>query len=313
MRWWWLAPIVLGIGCGTSTHPVMPAAEPGNLIDGETYAARIAGLRATLARNAVEIDTQPVIDTCAADHGRVGGRCVRCEVASRATTAGVDPSLIDAVAIAFAAYPPAFLAATTLEHVALCRRIRIQGDAEERPPAGVAIFDERRLLISVEHFVDGAGLYEHFDIEQVVHHEVFHLFDHATSGAGDDTDREWLAMNPPGFAYRDPASATDETRPVGFVKRYATTNAFEDRATVFEYLLGQPARLCEIAGVDAAVAAKTRLVWKRVAKVTGDALLRQHAPCVAALGKRPSARGGRGRPAKPRTAPQEILRLRREP
>jgi hypothetical protein len=271
-------------GCHGVT-PVQPTPEPTNLIDGETYAARIAGLRATLARNGVDIDTEPEIESSAAgrDHASLHGRCVRCEVATRENTGGIDPTLIDAIAFAFGAYPPSLIKASQLEHVSLCRTIRM--DDGERAPAGVAIAEQHRLLISLEHFVDGAGQYEHFGIGQVVHHEVFHLFDHATSGSAVDDDREWVAHNPRGFGYRDPAVA-DAVRPPGFVNRYATTNAREDRATVFEYLLGQPTRLCEIAEVDRVVAAKTRLVWKRVAKVVGNKLLRQHAPCFAAVGKK---------------------------
>lgn len=287
----WVVVVALAVGCHGGTPPAQPTAEPANLIDGETYTERIAGLRATLARHHVQIDTQLDIETCAVDqnHVRLRGRCVRCEVASRENTGGVDPSLIDAIAIAFAAYPPSLIAASQLEHVALCRTIRIDGD--DRPPSGVAIADQHRLLISVEHFVEGAGQYQDFSIGQVVHHEVFHLFDHATSGAAVDADREWVATNPRGFVYRDPA-ITATARPPGFVNHYATTNAREDRATVFEYLLGQPARLCEIANADRIVAAKARVVWKRVAKVVGAKLLRQHAPCFDSIGKKaPRPRG----------------------
>ncbi|MDB4961903.1 MAG: hypothetical protein JWP01_1902 [Myxococcales bacterium] len=279
--------VLLGVGCGATRAPPQPVREPSNLIDGETYATRIAGLRATLARNQVAIDTQPVIETCAGDHypGGARSRCVRCEVASRENTGGVDPTLIDGVAIAFGLYPPALIKASGLAHVALCRTIRIQGEPDERAPAGIAISGQHRLLISVEHFVDGATISEDFTIEQVVHHEVFHLFDHATSGTSAGTDRAWAALNPRGFEYKDPAAA-EGARPTGFVNPYATTNEREDRASVFEYLLGQPTKLCEIAKVDPAVAAKTTAVWKRVAKVVGDKLLRQHAPCVDWIGKR---------------------------
>jgi hypothetical protein len=283
----WAVPVALAVGCGAGVPVSPPAHEPATSIDAEVFEARIAGLRATLARHHVEIDTQSIVETCASDRDHEGlrNRCVRCDIARRDNTGGVDPTLIDAVAIAFAAYPPSLVAATKLEHVALCRTIRFEGEPDERAPAGVAIVAERRLLISVEHFVDGASLHEDFTIGQVVHHEVFHLFDTATAGPGVRADREWDAINPPGFVYRDPA-VSEPRRPAGFINTYATTNAREDRATVFEYLLGQPTRLCEIAGVDPAVAAKTRLVWKRVAAVVGAKLLRQHAPCVESLGKK---------------------------
>jgi hypothetical protein len=291
---WWVAALTLGIGCVQAVPPPasQPQREPENLIDGETYAARIAGLRATLARNNVAIDTQPMIERCSS------ARCVRCDVASRQNTGGVDPTLIDAVAFAFGAYPPSFIAATQLEHVALCRTIRIEG---EEPPAGVALTDQHRLLISVEAFVDGTPQHEHFGISQVVHHEMFHLFDYATLR---DLDREWDAINPPGFAYRDPAGA-ERVRPVGFVNPYATTNAREDRASVFEFLMGQPTKLCEIAQIDPIVKEKTKVVWKRVAKVVGNKILRQHAPCVDDLD-----RVKRKPPAKSAPRPKGLPQLR---
>ena len=69
-------------------------------------------------------------------------------------------------------------------------------------------------------------------------------------------------------------------RPAGFVNVYATTNEVEDRASTFEYLIGQPSRLCEIAAHDPTVARKVGVVWKRVAKVMSEKLLRRYAPCV---------------------------------
>ncbi len=277
----------VGFSCATAP-PVQPPHEPTNLMSSEEFTSRISGLRATLARNHVNIDTLSVIDSCAGDNYRhsMRNRCVRCEVATRANTGGIDPDLIDGVAITFAGYPAALLAASQLEHVALCRTIRIQGGADDRLPAGVAIADQHRLLISVEQFAENAPSYRDFTIEQVVHHELFHLFDHATSGEKVHADREWNALNPHGFVYADPAGDAS-ARPRGFVNDYATTNELEDRATVFEFLLGQPTVLCEIAHVDPVVAAKTVVVWKRVAKITGDKLLRRHAPCVDWIGGKP--------------------------
>jgi hypothetical protein len=302
---WWLASIasvasVALQACAPTMPPPPPA--PTTLIDDSVFGAKVAGLRATLARHGVQIDTvPPVIDTCAADsygEGRPG--CVRCEVATRANTAGVDPDLIDGVSIAFGAYPPVLIQTAQLQHVALCRTIRIVGEDDAHPPAGIANVEQHRLLISIEQFVEGAPAYKDFSIQQVVHHEVFHLFDAATApDVFRTTDRAWHAMNPRGFEYHDPAIKT-ESRPTGFVNHYATTNEQEDRASVFELLLGQPTVLCEIAHRDPAVAAKVTTVWKRVAKVTGDKLLHAHAPCVdwidartkPAPAKRPPKRTG---------------------
>ena len=274
--------VVCGIACGAPFRPAaLPDIEPANLIDGETYTTRIAGLRATLARSNVEIDTQALIETCASGEDR----CVRCEVAGRRDTSGVDPEMIDGVALAFARYPTSVLAAAKLAHVALCRTIRSKGGPHEQP-AGVAILHDQRLLISIEHFIGKPhNIYDYFTIEQVVHHELFHLFDHATLGEAVDADREWEMLNPPGFAYRDPAPERDE-RPAGFVNHYATTNAREDRASVFEYLMGQPKRLCEIAEADPIVAAKTAVVWNRIVDVMGEERMHRYAPCIGWIEQR---------------------------
>ena len=265
--------LVLAVGLGCGSRVVPPATLPA-LTDGDTYTRLISGLRATLARSKVEIDTQPVIESCSGH-----GKCVRCDVAGRADTAEIDPEMIDGVAIAFARYPTTMLAAAQLEHVALCRKIRFADDDSDGT-AGVAILEDHRLLVSIEHFVGKPhNIYAYFTIEEVVHHELFHLFDYATQAASFRTDHAWEALDPAGFEYRDPAVRSVE-RPAGFVNSYATTDEAEDRASVFEYLMGQPARLCEIAHDDPIVAAKTAVVWKRVAKVTGDALLHRHAPCV---------------------------------
>lgn len=275
-----------------------PPAPPVTLVDDSVFGAKIAALRATLGRHGVDIDiVPPVIDSCAPGRAHDGERgCVRCELATRANTAGVDPDLIDGVSIAFGAYPPVLIQTTKLEHVALCRTIRIIGTEERDQPAGVAIADQHRLMISIEQFVDGAPAYRDFSVQQVVHHEVFHLFDEATAPElFATTDTSWHALNPRGFAYHDPAIHT-ESRPRGFVNDYATTNEKEDRATVFEFLFGQPAVLCEIGHADPTVAAKVTAVWKRIAKVGGAQLLRQHAPCVDWVGAKPPTRKPPKRP-----------------
>ncbi|MEO8706495.1 MAG: hypothetical protein ABI867_41100 [Kofleriaceae bacterium] len=266
------------IGCGGSgINPrALPAIEPIGLISAQTYTDKTAGLRATLARSDVGFDSVPVIRSC---YGFADRYCLRCEVATREDTRGIDPEMIDGVAIAFARYPTSVLAAGKLEHVALCRSIRYD-DKRDGAPAGVAISSEHRLLISIEGFVDRPhDVYDYFTIEQVVHHELFHLIDRETFGATAESDTEWLALNPSGFEYRDPAESSSERRR-GFVNTYATTSQVEDRASVFEYLMGQPEKLCTIAEADPVVAAKTAVIWKRMATIVGEELLQRHAACV---------------------------------
>ncbi len=250
-----------------------PEPEPVDLIPADDFESRIAGLRATLARSGIAIVTQPVIETCkGAD---TAGRCVRCDVVTRERTSGLDPDELDAVAIAFGRYPPGTLARANIKDVALCRKIRFSDNPDDGP-AGLAMTGERRILVSVEHFV-GDHHYDSFTIGEVVHHEVFHMFD-----AHLDDDKEWKALNPPGFAYKDPAGG--DRRP-GFVNSYATTSDAEDRASTFELVMARPQKLCELARADSVLAKKTRLVWKRMAPTVGEASLKRWAPCVARLVK----------------------------
>lgn len=272
MRWAALALIGCAAPLPPPRAPDLVAPEPPDLIDATTFATRVATLRATLARSRVELDAQPVISACGSHHGI--DDCMHCDVASRTDTSGVDPDIIDAVAIAFGAYPTSVLRAAHLEHVALCRRIRYDHAHGDQPnPAGLASYDDRRLMISIEIFSAKAHEgYGDFTIEQVVHHELFHMLDRATHGEEVNADRAWHALNPPRFAYRDPAPR-GATRPAGFVNTYATTNELEDRASVYELLMGQPEELCAIARVDPIVAAKAKLVRSRVAAVLGESHL----------------------------------------
>jgi hypothetical protein len=244
-------------------------------------------LRATLARNAIALDAGGTIGTC--ERPDESPSCVRCEVATGMD--GIDPDLVDRVAIAIAMYPPKFFAAAKIEHFALCRQLRLErADATaDDHPHGLADPNTRRLMVSVEAFVDrDPGTYS---IEQIVHHELFHLFDEAR-----DEDTEWRGLKPPGFEYRDPARLTSD-RPPGFVSNYATTNEREDRACVYEYLMSHADRLCEYANTDPILAAKTTLVWRRVAAVTTDAFMRRQAGCVdwVEIGPKPAPRPTRMR------------------
>ncbi len=235
--------------------------------------ARLVGLRATLARSGISLDDVPRIESCSTAH--YGDRCVKCEVARRDNTVGIEPSLIDSAAIAFALYPPALLTATKVQHVTLCREIEVADG--EMAPAGMALLDQQRILVNVGSFdMSGDG----FTIDRVIHHELFHLLDYAGDHFAGDAD--WIALNPKGFAYVDPDMRYQNrelaaVRPSGFVRSYATQNEVEDRASTFELVLAQPAELCEIAAKDPIVAKKVALIKKRVAKVAGKTPLL--APC----------------------------------
>jgi hypothetical protein len=239
----------------------------------EELDARLVGLRATLSRSGIDLDDTPLVESCNTTH--LGERCVRCKVARRDNTAGIEPSLIDSAAIAFSMYPPKLLQATHVFHVALC--VSIEVDDRQMAPAGMALLDQKRILVDVGGLASAA---EGFTIDRVIHHELFHMLDHA--GAYYHYDAQWAALNPPGFTYHDPDKnyldrELSSVRPPGFVRDYATQNEAEDRASTFELVFGRPDEVCAIAAADPVVAKKVALIKKRVKSIAGP--MPQLAPC----------------------------------
>jgi hypothetical protein len=253
-------------------------------------------LRATLARDGIELDTQPVITTCEVSTSERD--CARCNVAT--VLDSIDSALIDQMAIAFARWPSSVRKVARLEHVAFCNTIKYEG--KDHGPAGLADPNTHRVYIGVEYF-RGAGT--GFSIEAAVHHEIFHLLDFETQGSRWVADREWHALNPAGFAYRDPS--IDIRRRQGFVNGYASTDEMEDRASTFEYLMVRPDDLCTMTANDPILARKVRLLRGRVSRVEGADKLRIGAPCTfEAPTKKPTKK-----PSKKVTKRPLDLKLRR--
>jgi hypothetical protein len=283
------AAIIVGVvvvgACGpVARAPALP--ELAKPVEDATFLERTAMLRATLVRNAIELDTDPMIDTCLIPDEKPN--CMRCDLATGMD--GIDPDLIDRVAIAIASYPETLLAAAEIKSLALCRRIRYLASSEDGP-GGVAQTDKQRLMVSVESFMTEDA--REWAIEQIVHHEIFHLFDSVQLGNTlMRSDPDWGELKPPGFEYRDPAVGT--SRPNGFVNIYATTDEGEDRASTYEYLITRADELCGLAKTDPILEAKVEVVWRRVAAAGGEPFLRKHAPCVSWV-KAPKAESRRKR------------------
>jgi len=256
--------LVAVVGCGAPAPPQVPK----DVAHDQDFIASSQRLRATLARDGIVLDTQPVIRTC--DEPSRSRECARCDVVT--VLDDIDPELVDDMALAFARYTSSMRKAARLEHVAFCRAITYER-GPDHGPAGLADPNTHRVYISVEYFRgEGRGS----SIEATVHHEVFHLLDFAVLGARDDGDSEWSKLNP--IPYRDPTDRTE--RPPGFVNAYALTNEVEDRATTFAALMVRPDDLCAIADQDPVVARKVRLVWQRVSRIEGANRLGVTAPCA---------------------------------
>jgi hypothetical protein len=171
------------------------------------------------------------------------------------------------VAQELASYPPRLLASAHLARVTLCARIDNLGIGDA---LGLADVVEDRVLLDI-----------HADVAEILPHELFHLVDmnmqYDNAPAFDAFDLAWRLTSPHGAS--DGAPVTH-----GFVNPYATTNAYEDRASTFEYLIARAPAACALAREDVVIRRKVTLIWRRMTEMLGsDAFLVERAPCVAEL------------------------------
>lgn len=255
-----------------------PKDRPSLATRADMYNSRIVALRTTLGRAGIELEARGIDHAIAtpqcATADRAGGMCVRCELAGDSKK--IDGATLEAITAAFDRYPTDVLAAAKIERVALCTHI-----AHDSPDtAGTADLEGHRIMISLEPFA-GRPYYDalgEFTIEDIVHHEYFHLLEAATMRDAIFDDPGWASHNPTEFTYGKVQSNT--ARAAGFVDLYAMTAAQEDRASVFQYLMARPDELCELMHDDAWIREKTRVIWQRITAVTGDGFLRSRAACV---------------------------------
>ena len=223
---------------------VMCAIACGSKKESHDEAANVEIIVATPERS--RFDTS----ACAVVHD---ARCVRCALASN-----VEAQHYEALAQALALVPRSFVEASAVKRVVLCNKL--SGPDTTR---GATIDPARgALLLKIE-------VLEKYAVD-VLHHEMFHMFDITAP----THDTAWVALNPAGFRY----GARDRA-PRGFVRAYSTTNAREDKATVYEAIITK--KLCKTD--DDVVLAKARLVRERIRAAIGEdaKYIDKLAPCLA--------------------------------
>lgn len=281
MRWW---PVFVAIAaCGMQPRPrqvIFPTLQRD-----ETYHTRISNLRTTLGRAGIALrvaghaETFATYDCESRDASAAYGGCARCELAGEEPQ--MDGAVIEATTRAFARYPTDVLVRSKIAHVAICRKISQEKEQHIEYPAGLADTHGRGLLLSVKSFLD-QSVYRSgsdFTVDDIAHHEVFHLIEHELMQGIMYSDPEWEKLNPVGFEYQSANNA--DPRRDGFVNSYAATAVHEDKASVFELLMAHPDDLCELAKTDQIVRTKTRIIWQRVEDAVGtDSFMRAAAPCV---------------------------------
>ncbi len=238
------------------------------------HEARVAALRATLARAGISLEMRSVGDVVATagcmdvEDREQPTDCSRCPLASERDT---TDEVLATITAELDRYPTELLAQADIRTLSLCRRI--EAPATRETFDGLAHYDGRSVMIVV---LDG-------NVDRIVHHELLHMIESARLSDMND-DEAWLSTNPIGFSYETAHASSNVDRPDGFVRWYAATNVSEDRASVYEYMMARPDELCAIAAADPIVRAKVNIVWSRMSTYArGDELMAGTAPCVREL------------------------------
>ena len=131
----------------------------------------------------------------------------------------------------FGKYPPPFVRATGLKSIVLVQEIKVGDDARGAVP------DFPNHAVWHDPY---KGQHDEMYQRHVIHHEFFHLADHALQGSVYKTDPYWASLNRPDFRYGGgghTARTSDQfgvtNREPGFVNRYSTSGLEEDRAEIF--------------------------------------------------------------------------------
>ncbi len=143
----------------------------------------------------------------------------------------------------FSLYPPSLIKRCGLKRIVLCKDLAFDGQLR----AAIPDFEHDTLYLDVLR-----GGYDRLYVCKVLHHEFFHIIDYRDDGRVYE-DREWSALNPPGFKYgtggknaQQVASARELTDKFpGFLNYYSTTGVEEDKAEVFANLIVDSAYVAE--------------------------------------------------------------------
>lgn len=175
------------------------------------------------------LTTPPCVELKAPTVVQAGGGAITCEPSP------FDDALESAVRIQreFKAYPTALFARAGCERIVLCTKLAYAGQLR----AAIPDWEHNTLYIDTQRGAKSPGYPEH-----VLHHEFFHLIDHADDG---DVyrDETWSALNPTGFRYGNGGVNAQTTRNTGaltdsipgFLTHYATTGVEEDKAELFAF------------------------------------------------------------------------------
>ena len=181
------------------------------------------------------------------------------------------PILVDE----FGFYPPSVIRKSGLRRILVCRDLWVESSGVNQNVSGTLDHGTQTmyLCISYTYKVNNRAKQR-----RVIHHALFHQFDHAMGLIREDPD--WVALNPDGFVYgshgkgghfdRTPQSGLLTSRYPGFLNRYSTGNLADDKADIFAYMIVAHPYVQSRAQRDPVVAAKMEFLTRRLARFCPD-------------------------------------------
>ena len=152
-------------------------------------------------------------------------------------------------------YPKEFIKKTSLKALTLVHDITFKTDSYTQDRKGCPEYKNTKSIVFSADETNFAY------IRIVLHHEFFHFIDFIDDGSFEDDEFEKL--NEEGFEYGEGGDSERQwikldknTR--GFINHYSTTDLAEDRAEIYQYLIGCP---------DEALNNKDEIVMKKVRRI----------------------------------------------
>lgn len=201
-----------------------------------------------------QLITPPCVELSLTQSVQAGGGFITCEPSP------FDDALDAAVRIQreFKDYPRQLFERAGCNRIVLCTKLAYAGQLR----AAIPDWEHNTLYIDTQRGAKSPGYPEH-----VLHHEFFHLIDHADDGDV-YSDATWNALNPIGFRYGNGGINAQTTRNTGaltdsipgFLTHYATTGVEEDKAELFAFSITHKDYIATRIRTDTTLAAKmTRL------------------------------------------------------
>ena len=134
-------------------------------------------------------------------------------------------------------YPKKFIQKANIKTITLVHDIEMTTNSYTQPRTGYPDYKNTKSIIYATHETNFAYM------RIVLHHEFFHYVDYSDDQSYDDDG--WEKLNQKGFKYgkggdteREWVKLDKEIK--GFINHYSTTDLAEDRAEIYQYLIGCP-------------------------------------------------------------------------